>query len=138
MNYMAPQSTEKSGCIFITSPFVISSVEMITCSIHTRFFDDLCPECRKEYGELKGLKEIKSKNPIINPHNDGMNDNDRLQNKATKYKEFSEERAKKLYGELLIQYLKKSCNEEEAAEKARAIIRKQCRLRDIPFWSWID
>jgi len=138
MNNMAPQSTEKSGGIFITSPFVISLVEMITCSIHTRFFDDLCPECRKEYGELKGLKEIKSKSQFINPHNDGMNDNDHLQNKATKYKEFSEERAKKLYGELLVQYLKKSCNEEEAAEKARAIIRKQCRLRDIPFWSWID
>ena len=138
MNYMTLQSTEKSGCIFITSPFVISSVEMTTCSIHTKFFDDFCPECRKEYHELKGLNVANSKNQIINPHSNGIYDNDRLQSKDRKYKEFSEERAKKLYGELLVQYLKKSCNEEEAAEKARAIIRKQCRLRDIPFWSWID
>ena len=138
MNYMALQSTEKNGGIFITSPFVISSVEMTTCSIHTKFFDDLCPECRKEYSELKGLNEVNSKNQIIIPHRNDIYDNDRLQSKDRKYKEFSEERAKKLYGELLVQYLKKSCNEKEAAEKARAIIRKQCRLRDIPFWSWID
>ena len=30
---------------------------MSTCPIHTRFFDDLCPECRKEYNELKGLEQ---------------------------------------------------------------------------------
>ena len=138
MNYMALQMPEKIGGIFITSPFVISSVEMTTCSIHTKFFDDLCPECRKEYSELKGLNEVNSKNQIIIPHSNGIYDNDRLQSKDRKYKEFSEERAKKLYGELLVQYLKKSHNEEEAAEKARAIIRKQCRLRNIPFWSWID
>jgi hypothetical protein len=113
-------------------------VEMTTCSIHTKFFDDLCPECRKEYNDLKGLNVVNSKSQIINPDDHGIYDNDRLQSKDRKYKEFSEERAKKLYGELLVQYLKKSCNEEEAAEKARAIIRKQCRLRDIPFWSWID
>jgi hypothetical protein len=113
-------------------------VELTTCSIHTKFFDDLCPECRKEYHELKGLNVANSKSHIINPDDDAIYDNDRLQSKDRKYKEFSEERAKKLYGELLVQYLNKSCNEEEAAEKARAIIRKQCRLRDIPFWSWID
>jgi class 3 adenylate cyclase len=43
-----------------------------------------------------------------------------------KYKEFSEERAKKLYEELLVQYLKNSHNEIEAAETAKRIIRKQC------------
>jgi hypothetical protein len=56
--------------------------------------------------------------------------------KDRSYKEFTEERAKKLYAELLVQYLKKSCNEEEAAERARAIIRKQCRLRGMTSWSW--
>lgn len=132
------RAQKKSGGIFIASTFVITSVEMTTCSIHTKFFDDLCPECRKEYGELKGLNEVNSKGQIINPNYNGIYDNDRSQSKDRKYKEFTEERAKKLYGELLVQYLKKSCNEEEAAEKARAIIRKQCRLRDIPFWSWID
>ena len=56
--------------------------------------------------------------------------------KNRNYKEFTEERAKKLYAELLVQYLRKSCNEEEAAERARAIIRKQCRLRGMTSWSW--
>jgi hypothetical protein len=56
--------------------------------------------------------------------------------KNRNYKEFTEVRAKKLYAELLVQYLKKSCDEEEAAERARAIIRKQCRLRGMISWSW--
>ncbi|HET7147752.1 MAG TPA: hypothetical protein VFI73_04565 [Candidatus Nitrosopolaris sp.] len=53
-----------------------------------------------------------------------------------KYKDFTEVRAKKLYEELIIQYLKSS-NEVEAAEKARSIIRKQCKIRGMPYWSWI-
>lgn len=55
----------------------------------------------------------------------------------TKYKEFTEERAKKLYEELFMQYLESSSNEMEAAEKARGIIRKQCSKREIQYWSWI-
>lgn len=35
---------------------------MTTCCIHTKFFDDTCTECRKEYAELKGLHEINSIN----------------------------------------------------------------------------
>ncbi len=54
-----------------------------------------------------------------------------------KYKEFNEERAKKLYEELLVQYLKKGCNEIEAAERAKRIIGKQCSMRGIPSWNWI-
>jgi hypothetical protein len=38
---------------------------------------------------------------------------------------------------LVLQYLKSSSNEIEAVEKAKGIIRKQCRIRDIPFWSWV-
>ena len=54
------------------------------------------------------------------------------------YKEFSEERAKKLYEELLIQFLRtKSVNEVEAARRARQIIRKQCAIRGIQIWSWL-
>jgi len=37
-----------------------------------------------------------------------------------------------LYKELLIQYIKSSYNEVEAAESARAIIRKQRSRRGIP------
>jgi hypothetical protein len=38
---------------------------------------------------------------------------------------------------LLIQYLKSSSNEIEAAEKAKGIIRKQCKIRDIQLWPWV-
>ncbi|MGA7042223.1 MAG: hypothetical protein WB443_07835 [Nitrososphaeraceae archaeon] len=73
-------------------------------------------------------------------NSDNENDQD---NKTTaysnieKYKEFTEERAKKLYGELLVQYLKKNCNEIEASERAKKIIRKQCSMRGMPSWDWI-
>nr|AFK24831.1 hypothetical protein Josef01_02j05_42 [uncultured archaeon] len=54
-----------------------------------------------------------------------------------KYKEFTEERAKKLYGELMLQYLKGGTSEVEADRKAKAIIRKQCSIRGMPFWPWV-
>jgi hypothetical protein len=54
-----------------------------------------------------------------------------------KYKEFTEERAKKLYEELLVQYLKKNCNEIEASERAKKILRKQCSMRGMSSWDWI-
>jgi len=53
-----------------------------------------------------------------------------------KYKEFTEERAKKLYEEIMLQYLKSGTGEVEADRKAKAIIRKQCSIRGMPFWSW--
>lgn len=109
---------------------LIMMVEMTTCSIHTEFFDDLCPECKEEYHELKG--NIGGKPSKQDSHSVEQSETYRG------YKEFTEERAKKLYAELLVQYIKKSSSEREAAGKARAIIRKQCRLRGIPFWSWIN
>jgi hypothetical protein len=111
----------------------MTTVEMTTCPSHTAFFDDMCPKCKKEYSELKGVGEENFGIQTIVSDNVGK-DTDR--NKRRSYKAFTEERAKKLYGELLMQYLTKSCKEEEAARKARAIIRKQCRLRGMPFWSW--
>ena len=54
-----------------------------------------------------------------------------------KYKEFTEERAKKLYEEVLLQYLRSGASEVEADQKAKAIIKKQCNLRRMPFWSWL-
>jgi hypothetical protein len=53
-----------------------------------------------------------------------------------KYKEFTEERAKKLYEELMLQYIKSGASEIEADRKAKAIIRKQCSIRGMPFWPW--
>jgi hypothetical protein len=86
---------------------------MNTCGIHTKFFEDACTECKKEYAELKGQLD-------------------------KGYREFTEERAKRLYTDLLLQFLKNSkYNEVEASEKAKSIIRKQCRLRNMQFWPWL-
>lgn len=54
-----------------------------------------------------------------------------------KYKEFTEERAKKLYEGLLLQYLKGGLSEVEADKKAKAIIRKQCSIRGMTLWPWV-
>jgi len=61
----------------------------------------------------------------------------KLYSNIEKYKHFTEERAKKLYEELLVQFLRKGFNEIEASEKAKSIIRKQCSLRGMSLWSWI-
>jgi hypothetical protein len=111
-------------------------VAMTTCSIHTEFFDDCCPQCKIEYRELKGNVIDASKKQDTEPIERSKTYRDI--NRISNYKEFNEERAKKLYGELFIQYVKKSFTEEEAAEKAKAIVRKQCRLRGFQFWAWTN
>ena len=105
---------------------------MKTCSVHARFFDEHCVECKSEYREMKGNVE--------ESNSDKENDRDNktaVHSNIEKYKEFTEERAKKLYGELLIQYLKKNYNEIEASERAKKIIRKQCSMRGMSSWDWI-
>lgn len=104
---------------------------MTSCSIHTDFFDDSCYVCKKEYSELKGLNTSDANNSQSSYNKDKNQDNNK------KYKEFTEERAKQLYEDLLLQYLKSSSNEIEAAEKAKGIIRKQCKIRDIQLWPWV-
>ena len=104
---------------------------MTSCSIHTDFFDDSCDVCKKEYSELKGLNTSDTNNSQSSYNKDKNQDNNK------KYKEFTEERAKQLYEDLLLQYLKSSSNEIEAAEKAKGIIRKQCKIRDIQLWPWV-
>jgi hypothetical protein len=102
------------------------------CNIHKNFFDENCHDCKLEYAELKGLdksmiQDDKTTKKISNKSSD-----------KKVYKEFSEERAKKLYEELLVQFLRtKSVNELEAARRARQIIRKQCAIRGIQIWSWL-
>ncbi|WP_337863270.1 hypothetical protein [Nitrososphaera sp.] len=88
----------------------------MVCTTHRDFFDDACPECRQEYLEMKGANDV-SREPA--------------------YKEFTEERAKKLYEEVMLQYLKAGADELEAAGKARAVVRKQCAIRNMPFWPWL-
>jgi hypothetical protein len=83
-----------------------------------------------EYAELKGLTQSNTQDEKLK----------RIANESSKkpYKEFSEERAKKLYEELLVQYMRtKSINEVEAARRARQIIRKQCAIRGIEVWNWL-
>jgi hypothetical protein len=87
------------------------------CTVHTDFFDDGCPECRQEYLEMKGAGEIPE---------DG-----------SRYKEFTEERAKKLYEEVMLQYLKAGSSDVDAANRARAVVRKQCAIRNMPLWPWL-
>ena len=72
--------------------------------------------CKQEYLELKGAVEPAAQ--------------------EKKYKEFTEERAKKLYEELMLQYMKSGASEMDADRKAKAIIRKQCSIRGMPFWQW--
>jgi hypothetical protein len=54
-----------------------------------------------------------------------------------KYKEFTEERAKNLYEQLMLQFMKSGASEVDSDRKAKAIIRKQCTIRGIQLWPWI-
>ena len=87
------------------------------CLIHSDFFDDSCDACEREYPEMKNEGEVAVR--------------------VEKYKEFTEIRAKKLYEELMLQYLKSGASETEADRKAKSIIRKQCTIRGKVFWPWI-
>jgi hypothetical protein len=102
---------------------------MSKCTVHLDFFDNDCAECKREYADLKGhhdiseqIKEERRQSSIV---------------KFSNYKEFTEERAKKLYEELILQYMAKEIGELEAAERARVIIRKQCMMRGIEVWPWV-
>jgi hypothetical protein len=134
---------------------------MTVCCIHKNFFDDTCTECRKEYADLKGLHEINNDDNDNNNNNNNtrnykpaatsngvsgnhkkmqqpQQDQEQQKELSKNYKEFNEERAKRLYEDLLLQFLKSSkYNEFEASQKARSIIRKQCVLRNMPFWPWL-
>ena len=54
-----------------------------------------------------------------------------------KYKELSEERAKKLYEEIMLQYIKHGMTAVEADARAKSILRKQCAIRGINPWTWV-
>ena len=81
---------------------------MVTkCNIHNFFFEWSCHLCKEEYNVLKGTNMIK-------PENSGNTDLKKEKNaKSKSYKEFNEERAKKLFEEVFIQYLKKGTMSEE-------------------------
>ena len=90
------------------------------CELHKEFFDDDCDACRQEYLAMKGAGE-----PAGN------------EQAEKKYKELTEDRAKTLYQDLMLQYLKTGLSEAEASRKAKGIIRKQCAIRGISGWPWL-
>jgi hypothetical protein len=102
---------------------------MSKCTVHSDFFDDNCAECKREYADLKGHHDISEQTRKERRRSSRV--------KFSNYKEFTEERAKKLYEEIILQYLGKKIGEQEAAERARVIIRKQCMVRGIEVWPWV-
>jgi len=94
----------------------------MNCEVHKDFFDESCEACRSEYLEMKGQ---------------GGHDDSSHVSQAKKYKELTEERARKLYEELMLQYLKTGVSAVEADGKAKAIVRKQCAIRGIAPWPWL-
>ena len=84
-------------------------------------------QCKKEYAELKGLNE-----PYLDKYD------------KSKLKKIGKKSIKNFLNNVLKGCMKICCcnslsnyTEIEAAEKARSIIRKQCNLRGMPYWSWI-
>ena len=106
---------------------------MVTkCNIHNFFFEWSCHLCKEEYNLLKGTN-------TTNPENSDITYAKKEKDaKSKSYNEFNEERAKKLFEEVFIQYLKKgTMSEEESINRSKMIIRKQCELRGIEPWAWI-
>jgi hypothetical protein len=108
---------------------------LVKCKVHEFFFDWSCHLCKEEYNILKG-KDITC---IVDNDKTNKNSINRKTNaKLKKYKEFDEERAKKLYQDIFLQYLKSgNISEEESITRSKMIIRKQCEIRGIKPWSWI-
>lgn len=73
---------------------------MTKCNDHRFFFDWSCHICKEEYKNLKGTNEVH----IENQNKTNIEKDIKLKS----YKEFNEERAKKLFEEIFLQYLKLS------------------------------
>ena len=106
---------------------------MTKCNLHEFFFDWNCNDCKEEYKNLKGTNKIDEES-----HEEVESIKAKKIKKINDYKEFTEERAKKLYEEIFLQYLKKgNISEAESIERSKKIIRKQCLMRNIEPWSWV-
>jgi len=90
------------------------------CFLHPDFFDDTCKECRKEYLEMKGITNKQERFVVVK-----------------KYKELTEDRAKRLFEEIVLQYLKSGLTDLESVEKAKAVLRRQCAIRGMKDWPWL-
>jgi hypothetical protein len=105
---------------------------LANCNTHKFFFDWSCHLCKEEYNDLKGTNRKNTEN------RDKINFEKEKDIKLKRYKEFDEERAKKLFEEIFLQYLKKgNMSEEESINRSKTIIRKQCEMRGIRPWPWV-
>lgn len=102
---------------------------VVSCLKHSKFFDETCETCKKEYFFVKGLED---KDDVTMNKKVGES-----QKKQSIYKEFTEEKAKQLYEKLFLYYLKNLKDEKDASNKAKSIIAKQCHIRNIKPWNWI-
>jgi hypothetical protein len=93
----------------------------LKCTVHKDFFDNNCRLCRDEYLDMMGTDDSPDGSPRQSKH----------------YKELTEERAKQLYQEVMLQYLKSGMSENDSSSRAKAVVRKQCDLRGISHWSWL-
>ena len=108
---------------------------MTKCNLHEFFFDWNCNDCKEEYKNLKGTNKI---DEVSHEEVEPKKTKTKKIKKKNDYKEFTEERAKKLYEEIFLQYLKKgNISEAESIERSKKIIRKQCLMRNIEPWSWV-
>ena len=80
---------------------VLANKNMTKCAVHNDFFDDECIVCKKEYNEMKGGDDNNISNSNIED-NENIANNDKEQHKKKIYKEFTEERAKKLYRRIIV------------------------------------
>jgi hypothetical protein len=98
----------------------------LNCNIHKEFFDWGCNLCKEEYKEFKGGAITRQGKKI-----------DKADSKH--YKEFTEDKAKELFEEIFLQYIKKgTMNEIESRNRSKSIIKKQCQIRGIKPWSWLE
>ena len=103
---------------------------MNSCIDHPFYFDRDCEDCKKEYFIFKGL-EFNENLSIISTQSPNIKD------KIIVYKEFNEDKAKKLYEKLFVYYLKQTDDEKKASKKAKAVIKKQCMIRHLTPWKWV-
>ena len=69
---------------------------MTKCNVHENFFDWNCIDCKEEYKDLKGTNSVDEKSQIK------CRGDDKADKRNGDYKEFTEERAKKLYQEIFL------------------------------------
>lgn len=123
-------------------------MDVAKCPVHTEYFEDKCDECKKEYLEMKqGSTQAENKADLGENFDDYKigfapgKDSREQRIAATKtikhYKDLTEDRARRLFEDVFVGYVKSGVSEQEAAQRAKGIVRKQCSMRGIQPWPWL-